>query len=137
MINQEKKNNEAQQEQEISEGQENQSQQIQNQDEKPKGKTGISLVVQNKASGLETKYALEEGKEIIVGASPECSGIVISDPYISGRHFSITLKDGKVEVKDLGSTNGLYLQLVEPVEFSERHILLAGMTNFKLENRDE
>jgi len=135
MTNQEK-NNETQQEQGISEGQEGQSQ-IQNQEENPKGKQGISLVVHNKASGLEAKYALEEGKEIIVGASPECSGIVISDPYISGRHFSITLKDGKVEVKDLGSTNGLYLQLTEPVEFSKGHILLAGMTNFKLESRDE
>jgi len=136
MVNQEK-NNEVQQEQKTLEGQEGQSQQIQNQEEKPKGKQGISLVVHNKASGLETKYALEEGKEISVGASPECSGIVISDPYISGRHFSITLKDGKVEVKDLGSTNGLYLQLVEPVEFAKGHILLAGMTNFKIENRDE
>ena len=96
----------------------------------------VSLVIQDKSSGVETRHVLCEGKEVVVGASNECD-VLVFDPYISGRHFSVKLENGKVEIIDLGSTNGLFLKLEGPAEFKEGHLLLAGKTTFKIEGSSD
>jgi len=92
------------------------------------------IVVKNKETGLETIYPLEEDKEIIVGANPD-SSVCVEDPYISSKHFSLKLKDGKVEVEDLQSTNGTYLLLNKSATIFPERVLLAGKTTFKFEKR--
>ena len=107
---------------------------LQNQVEKPQEiqEPGLSLIVCDEFSKIETRYALKEGEEVIVGALPECS-VVVRDPYMSGRHFSIKVQDGKAVVTDLGSTNGLYLRFEGPVELLPGQKLLAGKTVVSLE----
>jgi len=92
----------------------------------------LSLIVYDKASKVETRHVLKEGEEVIVGALPECS-VVVSDEYMSGRHFSIKVQDGKAVVTDLASTNGLYLRLEGSVEVLLGQKLLAGKTIVSLE----
>jgi pSer/pThr/pTyr-binding forkhead associated (FHA) protein len=115
--------NDNQKQQEVGEGQE-------------KRGSSLSLIVHNRENNVETRFNLEEGKEIIVGASSEC-GILVGDPYISGKHFSVKVDNGKVIVNDLGSTNGLYIKLEVPTELSLGSALLAGKTVFKLEGKDD
>lgn len=122
--------NSVQEEQLVPKAQENQNQA--NESQQSQGCNKLSLVVHDKANNVETKYAIEEGKDVIVGASSECS-VIVSDPYISGKHFSLKFQDGKVEVKDLGSKNGLYLKLEEAVEVLPGQMLLAGKTLFTIE----
>jgi pSer/pThr/pTyr-binding forkhead associated (FHA) protein len=46
---------------------------------------------------------------VIVGRDPTCD-ILINDPSISRRHCQFTLdSDGALVVRDLGSTNGVYV----------------------------
>jgi pSer/pThr/pTyr-binding forkhead associated (FHA) protein len=47
---------------------------------------------------------------VIVGRDPSCD-ILINDPSISRRHCQFTLDaDGALVVRDLGSTNGVYVE---------------------------
>lgn len=46
---------------------------------------------------------------ITIGRDPCFSDIVISDPRVSGRHAWIGFVDGKPVLRDLGSTNGTFL----------------------------
>lgn len=132
MNNQEKIKSSVQEEKASSESQENETQKEENQENQGK----LSLVVRDKANNVETRHALEEGKEIVVGASPECS-VIVSDPYISGKHFLIKVEDGKIEVKDLGSRNGLFLRLEGPSEIVPGQKLLAGKTAFTIEGVED
>ncbi|MEW6380478.1 MAG: FHA domain-containing protein [bacterium] len=94
------------------------------------------LVVSNKASNTEKRYTLEEGKEILVGANP-MAAIPVEDQYMSYNHFSINVNGGKVEVKDLKSTNGLYLQIDGSVLISPGQTIIAGKSIFKLEQEGD
>lgn len=98
------------------------------------GEAKYELVVEDKTRGIETRHPLEEGNEIIVGADPQCGVFVEGDEYISSRHFSIKLMGDRVEVKDIGSKNKLFLLLdAGPVQVSAGQVLLAGKTLFKVE----
>ena len=96
-------------------------------------KEELVLVVKNKTTGLEVIYKLQEGKELVVGASPECSAC-LDDPYVSSKHFSVMLKEGKIDVEDLGSRNGTFRKLNKET-ISIDSILLAGKSVFKFEKR--
>ena len=107
---------------------------LENQQSEPQEiqESAFSLVVRDLDGKVETRHVLEEGKEVVVGALPECS-VVVGDSYISGRHCSIKVQDGKAVVTDLGSTNGLYLRLDGPTEVLLGQKLLAGKTILSIE----
>lgn len=94
--------------------------------------TKYELVVCSKKGNVQKRYVLEDGKEIIAGAMTECD-VFVDDEYLSSKHFSIKLNAGKIEVKDLGSKNGLYLLLDNVVQVNGGSSLLAGKTIFKVE----
>lgn len=48
------------------------------------------------------------GEEVTVGRAAGCQ-VTIDDNYASQLHARVFLRDGKVYVEDLGSTNGTYL----------------------------
>lgn len=59
--------------------------------------------------GLEPHRRVElDGKELVVGREAAC-GLVLGDQELSKRHCSVVLRDGRVVVTDLGSTNGSYI----------------------------
>lgn len=57
-------------------------------------------------------YKVEEtyflSKESTIGRQDK-NNIVLKDPYISGAHAQISIKEGNYIIKDLGSKNGTYV----------------------------
>jgi pSer/pThr/pTyr-binding forkhead associated (FHA) protein len=59
----------------------------------------------------------------------------IADPEISRRHLTLTPRPGGVEVADLGSANGTWIdqkRLSEPVVLAAATPLRAGQTTFEV-----
>jgi len=100
------------------------------QDETPK----YELVICDKQNKTENRYSLEE--EVIIGADPACS-VMVDDEWMSSKHFSVSVIGNSIEVKDLGSRNGLYLLLDKPAKILPGQTLLAGKTIFKLEEKND
>lgn len=66
----------------------------------------------------------------VVGRSPEAD-ITIDDPYSSEFHARVGLKDDKVIVHDLGSTNGTYVngrRVTSPTSVSRGDTVQIGKT---------
>ncbi len=57
----------------------------------------------------EADQAYIKSENFVIGRAPECD-LPIPTDVVSRRHLKITLEDDKIFVKDLGSTNGTYLQ---------------------------
>ncbi len=53
-------------------------------------------------------FELRDGAALVVGRAPT-SDIPVIDPTISRRHAEIELRDGSIVVRDLGSSNGTFL----------------------------
>ena len=73
---------------------------------------------------------VEPGREVTLGRSPECS-MQLPAAGASRRHASVAWRDGRVVLRDLGSTNGTYLngERVEeeaPLESGDR-ITIGGV----------
>ena len=102
--------------------------------DEPNNPEFLMLVTQKGKPEVST-YELRDGEEILVGADPENS-IHVEDPYLSTRHFKIKIAGGKATVIDLGSTNGIYLQIGDEFEFQSEVCLVAGTTQFKISNYD-
>jgi pSer/pThr/pTyr-binding forkhead associated (FHA) protein len=54
-----------------------------------------------------TRFPLRRG-ETLLGRSPYCS-IVLSNPLASRQHCALSLKDGRLSIDDLGSSNGTWV----------------------------
>ena len=90
------------------------------------------LVVINGAQKGED-FRLREGKNGL-GSAPG-SEIALRDPAVSGKHASISCKDGKFVITDLDSTNGTFLndgaEPVSRVELKDNDVIRAGETSLK------
>jgi hypothetical protein len=73
----------------------------------PAGEVVVRLRV---LCGSQTDMALvvPEGKVLRVGRAAD-SALILLDPSISRRHAELTLRDGTLHVRDLGSTNGTFI----------------------------
>lgn len=60
--------------------------------------------------------------------------IVIKDPYVSGKHLKFIMKDGKVSVQDMGSTNGSFVNGMrlgsDPVYLEDGDKIHIGQMDF-------
>lgn len=54
-------------------------------------------------------YRCRVSGKIIIGRKPENSDLVIEDPAVSGRHCELGISGEKFYLKDLGSSNGTYI----------------------------
>ena len=52
--------------------------------------------------------ALSPNVEVVVGRSPNVN-VKIDNKYVSSKHLSLTLMQGRVKVRDLSSSNGTYI----------------------------
>lgn len=71
------------------------------------------------------------GQGVFIGRDSSRSQIVVADTQVSGQHLWIGMVDGKVIVKDAGSTNGTYIngrfdQRVTETELNDRDVLTLG-----------
>jgi adenylate cyclase len=79
-------------------------------------------------------YSLPETASVVVGRSPT-SDFPIIDPTISRRHAQILRQDDKILVRDLGSSNGTYVNgvRVESAELKPGDLVTFGKVMFRLE----
>jgi len=68
----------------------------------------ISLLPLHGLAG-SPKIPLPEHGELVLGRDPGGTGVKISDPRCSRRHASIWVQDGRMQMRDLGSKNGTWL----------------------------
>ena len=57
------------------------------------------------ADGVAPQRLLLQKEQLDIGRDPGAD-IVLSDPNVSSRHARLFVRDGKVIIRDLGSTNG-------------------------------
>ena len=71
---------------------------------------------------------------LIIGRSPAV-GVVINDPNVSRQHAEIWRTDQGVALRDLGSTNGTYVNghRIEAVSLSPRDDVTIGPLRFRIE----
>ncbi len=82
-------------------------------------------------------YSLPETASVVVGRAPT-SDFPIIDPTISRRHAQILRQDDRILVRDLGSSNGTYVngERIESVELKPGDIVTFGKVKFRLEELD-
>lgn len=73
-----------------------------------------------------------ERREVSLGRS-KCDIVFPDDPAISPRHCSFHVADGRVHVRDEGSTNGVFLRIHTPTALSDNQIFLCGEQVFRFE----
>jgi pSer/pThr/pTyr-binding forkhead associated (FHA) protein len=54
------------------------------------------------------EYPLAEGQEIVIGRSSELDMVLVEE-MVSRKHARIALQDGTINIEDLGSTNGTFV----------------------------
>src|SRR5260221_1867418 len=73
----------------------------------PKGRPRLALrFISGKYQGGE--YPIEENRPIVVGRSSELDMVLVEE-MVSRKHAKIELRDGKIHIEDLGSTNGTFV----------------------------
>ena len=82
-------------------------------------------------------YSLPETASVVVGRAPT-SDFPIIDPTISRRHAQILRQDDKIFLRDLGSSNGTYVNgvRVESAELKPGDLVTFGKVMFRLEEVD-
>jgi hypothetical protein len=75
------------------------------------------------------------GAECMIGKNVDCSVIVPEDDYLSRLHAKITVKDGQILLEDLGSANGTFLRVRQPVVLEPGDEILVGTSLFRLEKQ--
>lgn len=80
---------------------------------------------------------LKDSVELTIGRATS-NTISIDDNHISGKHLEIVVKNKKVYVKDLGSTNGTYifgkkLEIDKLYELKPKHKIILGSENVTFE----
>src|ERR1043165_9143981 len=78
-------------------------------------------------------FELRDGSAHVVGRAPT-SDIPVIDPTISRRHAEVECRDGTVTVRDLGSSNGTFLNgaRVETATINAGDTVTFGKVGFKL-----
>ncbi len=91
------------------------------------GISGPALVVRSGGGRTGETFVLE-GDETTIGRSPECD-IFLDDVTVSRRHSIVRRRGGGLEIEDLGSLNGTYLnrkRIDSPARLSDGDELQIG-----------
>ena len=81
----------------------------------------------------EQAIDLQPGRTVVVGRAVT-SDVPIYDPTISRKHAELRLTDGGVEVKDVGSSNGTFLNGARVTEAlaAENDVITFGKVAFRV-----
>ena len=71
---------------------------------------------------------LKEDDPVTMGAAPSNDVDLTGDPFVSKKHASLTLKDGRLVLADEGSTNGTFVQVSDHWEIEDGAQILVGKT---------
>ncbi len=104
----------------------------------PRPKTGSSASGQLVLRFISGKYQggefpLTEGVPVVVGRSSDLDMVLVEE-MVSRRHAHIEMRGGVVQVEDLGSTNGTFVngERVQKTKLTEGDRLLIGTSILKL-----
>jgi adenylate cyclase len=83
----------------------------------------------------EQSIDLQPGRVVVVGRAVT-SDVPIYDPTISRRHAELTLTDGGVKVKDVGSSNGTFLNgaRISEAVAAENDVITFGKVAFRVKD---
>jgi pSer/pThr/pTyr-binding forkhead associated (FHA) protein len=59
--------------------------------------------------------------------------VIVGDKFTSPRHASLSFRGGKLEIEDVGSLNGTFLRIRQPVELEFGDVFIAGDQLLRLE----
>lgn len=94
--------------------------------------TGYSLkFISGKYQGGE--FPLKADKQVVIGRSSELDMVLVED-MVSRKHAKITVTLGKINIEDLGSTNGTFVngEKVQSSRLKEGDRILIGTSILKL-----
>lgn len=91
----------------------------------------LRLMPESKGQDLEEVVFPLGSFPLVIGRSQRCD-VVVKAPYVSRRHCQVWLDDGRVMIKDLGSSNGTWIGKIQvddkPIHLApSRTVLLGGM----------
>jgi DNA-binding NtrC family response regulator len=104
------------------------------------------LTGENAAGSIPLKVAItagpDEGREkplqtmLEVGTDPAC-GLVLTDPSVSRKHLLISVAEGRVVLKDLGSRNGTLFggARIREIELPVGSVVQLGHTELAIQSR--
>jgi diguanylate cyclase (GGDEF)-like protein len=96
-----------------------------------RNQTSFASLVMLHGSQMGFSFPLEK-EEMVIGRSSECD-IQIDDANVSRKHATISAADDGFQVKDLGSTNGTFVnsRRVQESELEDGDLLMISSTVFK------
>jgi pSer/pThr/pTyr-binding forkhead associated (FHA) protein len=80
------------------------------------------------------EFPLKSDKQVIIGRSSELDMVLVED-MVSRKHAKITWQTGKLNIEDLGSTNGTFVngeKILKPSRIKEGDRILIGTSILKL-----
>src|ERR1051325_11142464 len=83
----------------------------------------------------QQKFDVRDGAPMLVGRAPTCD-VPVFDPTISRRHAELSLVPGGVEIVDLGSSNGTFVNGDRVTKATARggDVVTFGKVVFKLQD---
>jgi pSer/pThr/pTyr-binding forkhead associated (FHA) protein len=93
--------------------------------------SGAKLVVVAQDGSPGREYALS-GQQTDIGRS-DGAILLPNDPYVSPRHARVIDREGRWFVRDLGSTNGVYVRLRAPQKLQHGDLVLIGLEVLRFE----
>src|SRR6266513_675891 len=100
---------------------------------RPEGEVYLASVFKLLSTTGEQSIDLQPGRNIVVGRAVT-SDVPIYDPTISRRHAEVSLTDGGVKVKDVGSSNGTFLNgaRITDAIAAENDVITFGKVAFRV-----
>ncbi len=86
---------------------------------------------------LVGRYKLEPDKTVVLGREAPDITLDKSDMTLSRRHIAVSLKDGKILVKDLKSVNGTWLRVRSSCKLEADDVFRVGSQTFRLQVAEE
>ena len=79
------------------------------------------------------EFPLKNDKQVVIGRSSELDMVLVED-MVSRKHAKITVASGKIQIEDLGSTNGTFVngEKVKTSRLKEGDRILIGTSILKL-----
>ncbi|WP_394833710.1 sigma 54-interacting transcriptional regulator [Pendulispora rubella] len=98
----------------------------------------VATVVDGPDAGVAITLDGSQPSSLLVGQSPACA-LQLTDREVSRRHIALEPRGTLLHVRDLGSTNGTYLDKVKIIEaeLSGGEVVRIGSTRLRIERRPE